>query len=418
MQLCNITTKFAVNNTPSTSNIPQQQHDAYSDCWRRTSGYQHREALAKNLTESDKTDVVVLEKSAYFYHVVGAPRAYVDASFMNKMFIPYDNAIPKNATKFVRIVRGVVTKISAATNEILYHTIDNNDKESTSTTSLHFDNLVLAMGSTYTAPIKQDIHDYARSDHESKLQDVRSHIETANRILVVGGGAVGCEVAAEIKSKYPNKSVMLLEANARLISGSNLRDKFYVKLSASLADLGVKVILGERLSERMTGNGFETRTLYTNQGTAIEMDIQLLCGGFHPAAELVRDMNPNLVTERGAVKVNEQLQLDGASYAKMFALGDVCNHSSQKMAFIAGEQGKFLAGELTAVIRKKKLGFTKPYTGMNTEALVLPLGPNGGVTQLPFFGGIVLGDWFTWMMKSRDYFAGQFWSNIGATAPK
>ncbi|EEY55253.1 pyridine nucleotide-disulfide oxidoreductase, putative [Phytophthora infestans T30-4] len=339
-------------------------------------GINTAQALAKNLTESDKTDVVVLEKSAYFYHVVGAPRAYANASFMNKMFIPYDNAISKNATKFVRIVRGVVTKISAATNEILYHTIDNNDNESTSTTSLHFDNLVLAMGSTYTAPIKQDIHDYARSDHESKLQDVRSHIETANRILVVGGGAVGCEVAAEIKSKYPNKSVMLLEANARLISGSNLRDKFYVKLSASLADLGVKVILGERLSERMTGNGFETRTLYTNQGTAIESDIQLL-----------------------SVKVNEQLQLDDASYAKMFALGDVCNHSSQKMAFIAGEQGKFLAGELTA-------------------ALVLPLGPNGGVTQLPFFGGIVLGDWVTWMMKLRDYFAGQFWSNIGATAPK
>ncbi|KAF4031004.1 Pyridine nucleotide-disulfide oxidoreductase [Phytophthora infestans] len=368
-------------------------------------GINTAQALAKNLTESDKTDVVVLEKSAYFYHVVGAPRAYANASFMNKMFIPYDNAISKNATKFVRIVRGVVTKISAATNEILYHTIDNNDNESTSTTSLHFDYLVLAMGSTYTAPIKQDIHDYARSDHESKLQDVRSHIETANRILVVGGGAVGCEVAAEIKSKYSNKYVMLLEANARLISGSNLRDKIYVKLSASLADLGVKVILGERLSERMTGNGFETRTLYTNQGTAIESDIQLLCSGFHPAAELVRDMNPNLVTSE-------------ERYAKMFALGDVCNHSSQKMAFIAGEQGKFLAGELTAVIRKKKLGFTKLYTGMSTEALVLPLGPNGGVTQLPFFGGIVLGDWVTWMMKLRDYFAGQFWSNIGATAPK
>ncbi|KAH7479754.1 hypothetical protein KRP22_010219 [Phytophthora ramorum] len=375
------------------------------------------QALAKNLNEADNTEVILLEKNAYFYHVVGAPRAYVDADYTNKMFIPYDNAIPKHAAKFVRIVRGVATQISADSNEVSYHAIGSDDKENEVTEKLQFDYLVLAMGSTYSVPIKQDSRDYARSATEAKLQEVRSHIEKSEKIVVVGGGAVGCEVAAEIKAKYPGKSVTIVEANQKLLSGNNLRDKFYAYLDASLKKLDVKVILGERLTERLSGNGFEPRTLRTDKGTEINSDLQLLCGGFSPMAALVEEMDASLVTDRGAVKVNGQLQLESDKYAHIFALGDVCDHPAPKMAFIAGEQGKFLAGELSAVIRKTQPGFTKEFEVPATAMIVLPLGPRGGVSQLPVWGGVVVGDWFTWLIKSRDYFAGRIWASIGATVP-
>jgi hypothetical protein len=45
--------------------------------------------------------------------------------------------------------------------------------------------------------------------------------------------------------------------------------------------------------------------------------------------------------------------------------------------------------ERTAVTHKKS-GFTKPIAGVATEAMILPLGTNGGVWQLPMFGGIVM----------------------------
>lgn len=380
-------------------------------------GINTAQALAKNLSEADDTEVIVLEKNAFFYHVVGAPRAYVDADYTAKMFVPYDNAIPKHAAKFVRIVRGVATHISAEKNEVSYQSINSDDQQSEMTETLQFDYLVLATGSSYAVPIKQDSIDYTRSAAEAKLQEVRGHIERAENVLVVGGGAVGCEVAAEIKAKYPTKSVTIVDANDKLIAGNNLRDKFYDYLNASLDKLGVKVILGERLTERLSGNGFEKRTLRTDKGTEIESDIQLLCGGFSPVATLVQEMDAALVTERGAVKVNGQLQLEGDKYAHMFALGDVCNHPAPKMLFIAGEQGKFLAGELAAVIRKKQEGFTKSYETPAVAAMILPLGPCGGVSQLPVWGGVVLGDWFTWLLKSRDYFAGRIWASIGATVP-
>ncbi|EGZ05863.1 hypothetical protein PHYSODRAFT_342063 [Phytophthora sojae] len=190
-------------------------------------GINTAQALAKNLTEADDTEVVVLEKNSFFYHVVGAPRAYVDADYTDKMFIPYDNAIPKHSAKFVRIVRGVATRISAETNQVSYHAIGSDDRQSEATETLQFDYLVLATGSSYSVPIKPDNRDFARLATEAKLQEEP------------------------------------------------------------------------------------------------------------PVA-----------------------------------------------------------------------------------AMILPLGPCGGVSQLPVWGGVVFGDWVTWMIKSRDYFAGYIWSSIGATVPK
>ncbi|KAG6945115.1 hypothetical protein JG687_00017478, partial [Phytophthora cactorum] len=68
--------------------------DTSSDRWRCIRVAQ---ALAKSLSESDNAEVIVLEAIFFFYQAVGAPRAYVDGDYTNKMFIPYDNAIPKHA---------------------------------------------------------------------------------------------------------------------------------------------------------------------------------------------------------------------------------------------------------------------------------------------------------------------------------
>ncbi|KAG7382830.1 Apoptosis-inducing factor 2 [Phytophthora boehmeriae] len=373
--------------------------------------------LAKNLTEADNTEVVVLEKSSHFYHTLGAARAHVDADYAKMMFVPYDNAIPKEASKFIRIEHAVATEISPEKNEISFRKIDSNDKKSNSADKLNFDYLVLATGSTYSSPIKPDPVDYRRVATEAKLEEVRTEIEKAGKILIVGGGAVGCEMAGQIKGKYPNKTVTILEAHDELLSKNKLTDKFYAQLHAALDAMKVKVILGERLTERLAGNCFEKRTVYTDKGTPIESDIQLLCGGVKPVAELVQNMDPTMVTGQGSIKVNEQLQLDNEKYANIFALGDNNNHDTPKMAFWAADQAKFLAAELAAVVQKKQDGFSKPYPKVQTQAAIVPLG-SGGVSQLPVWGGVVMGSWVTYMIKAKDFMAGMTWKNLGATPPK
>ncbi|KAE8964864.1 hypothetical protein PR003_g30002, partial [Phytophthora rubi] len=116
-------------------------------------------------------------------------------------------------------------------------------------------------------------------------------------------------------------------------------------------------------------------------------------------------------------KVNELLQLDNEKYSNIFALGDSSNHDTPKMAFWAADQGKFLAAQLAAVVQKKQDGFNKPYPKVTTEAMILPVG-SGGVSQLPFCGGVVVGDWFTWRIKAKDFMAGRTWGSLGATPPK
>ncbi|GLD94366.1 hypothetical protein PINS_up002977 [Pythium insidiosum] len=377
------------------------------------------QALAKQLSPADDTEVVVFEKSKYYYHAVGTPRAYTEEAFAKMLFIPYDNAIPTNARSFVRIVRAVVTSIAGDKNEVSYRTVrDSDDQLSATTETLAFDSLVIATGSTYTVPIKPDSQQVARSHTESKLKEVHDQIAAAQKILIVGGGAVGCEVAGDIASKYPQKQVTILESREQLVAGNNVRDKFRNNVKASLERMKVKVIVGERLEERLTGNSFTKRTLRTNKGTEIESDIQLLCGGFSPVGELVREMDPALVDDRGFVKVNAMLQLDDPKYHHMFALGDVSNHATPKLAYWAGEQGKHLAKELVATIRKRQSAVVNAYPPVKVEACILPLGPNGGVSQLPLFGGLVVGNFVTRLFKAKDMFAGMTWKGLGATAPQ
>lgn len=376
------------------------------------------QTLAKQLTPADNTEVVVLEKSKFFFHAIGTPRAFTDASFTSKLFIPYDHAIPQAAATYVKILRAVATQVTVGPNAVHYKKITDQDQEEEGEAeSIAFDYLVIATGSTYTVPIKQDPKSYSRADAEAKLQEVREQIAKAGKILIVGGGAVGCEVAGDIAAKYPNKSVTILEAREKLIAGNNLRDKFYRYLDHSLAKLKIKVIVGERLEERLAGNVFQTRTLTTDKGTKIESDLQLLCGGFHPVADLIKQLDASLVTDRGFIKVNDQLQLEGAAYQHMYVLGDASNHATPKLSYWAGQQGTFLATELVAVVRGEQTAVTKPFPKVEVEALLLPLGPCGGVSQLPVWGGMVVGDTMTWLVKSRDFFAGKTWSSLGAKMP-
>ncbi|EGZ05868.1 hypothetical protein PHYSODRAFT_342067 [Phytophthora sojae] len=138
--------------------------------------------LAKTLTEADNIEVVVLEKSAHFYHTLGAARACVDADYAKNMF---------TSSGFVRMEHAVATGISADKKEVSFHPISADDKKSGKAEKLQFNYLVLATGSTYTVPIKQDPEDYTRTTTEAKLQEVRSEIEKAGKILIGGGGAVG-----------------------------------------------------------------------------------------------------------------------------------------------------------------------------------------------------------------------------------
>jgi NADH dehydrogenase FAD-containing subunit len=117
------------------------------------------------------------------------------------------------------------------------------------------------------------------------------------------------------------------------------------------------------------------------------------------------------------IKVKATMEIDHPSsdYNNVFVIGDASNHPTPKLAYWGMMQGAHLAESLSAKIRHGQ--DIKPYVEPPTEAMFLPLGPTGGVSQLPVCGGIVVGDFMTRMLKSKDLLSGMFWDQLNAKMP-
>ncbi|KAG3064237.1 hypothetical protein PI124_g20133 [Phytophthora idaei] len=251
----------------------------------------------------------------------------------------------------------------------------------------------MATGSTYTVPLKQPKNNIKRSTTEKMMAELHQQIGNVNSILIVGGGATG---AGEIKPKCPSKTVTIIEGKDKLLGTDNVREKFRSRLLKFLKHLDVNVVLGERLTERLNGNSFERRTLRTDKGRELVSDTQLLCGGFSPTTELIKNPDAGLVTPQGLIKVNSKLQLDDARYSNIYALGDANNNSAPKHMLFASQQG---------------------FPKVEVVPAMVPLDPNGDVSQLPFFGGMACGNFVARTFKSKEYFASFAWKNLNAEVP-
>ncbi|GMF11419.1 unnamed protein product [Phytophthora lilii] len=88
--------------------------------------------------------------------------------------------------------------------------------------------------------------------------------------------------------------------------------------------------------------------------------------------------NFDVVTPRGLIQVNSKLQLDNSRYFNIYALGDS--------------------------------NVTKKFPTVDVVSAMVPLGPSGGVSQLPFFVGVVFGNFV-------KYFASFAWKDLNAEIP-
>lgn len=206
---------------------------------------------------------------------------------------------------------------------------------------------------------------------------------------------------------------MLLDANEELLSSQNV-PKLRPALKKELLKLGVELYLGHRLKESFTNHEFGTKRLVTESGLVIESDAQLVCVGMRPNVDLVKD--PQCLENGRFIKVKDTMEVDHPSekYKNVFVLGDASNHPTPKLAYWAGEQGKHVGKGIAEHILKGVSVF-KPFSGPRTEILIVPLGPKGGVSQLPFGkDGVIVGNFLTKMAKAKDLFVSMSWKKFNA----
>lgn len=187
---------------------------------------------AKHLTETLPTGyrVVLVEKNSHFNYVFAFPRFSVISGYEKFAFIPYgglEKAAPKGIFEFVQ---GKVDRVDERVIRL-----EGGKK-------LEYEYLVIATGTSSALPSK--VMATESIDAQRELRGLQSKIEKAARIAVVGGGAVGVELASDIKDFHPEKSIVLVHSRDSLLPSFGERLHEYV--TKKLSEMGVEVWLNER----------------------------------------------------------------------------------------------------------------------------------------------------------------------------
>ena len=277
----------------------------------------------------EDADVTLVERRDTFVHNVGALRALVKPSWAPQIFLPYDRLLTNGTVIHDVAVRADARGVELASGQ-----------------RLSPDFLVLATGSTYPFPAKTD-HPKA-GDSLDRYRRTHAALERASRVMLVGAGAVGLELAGEIAAAWPDKHVVLVDIADHILPGpydQRLRDE----LNRQLDDLGVERILGSgllQLPDQPTGE-LGAFTVTTEAGTRIEANIWFRSHGIAPVTDYLADDLATARTSDGYLEVTPQLQVRG--FEHVYALGDIAGIDINK-AGVAARQAPVVAANIKAQI--------------------------------------------------------------------
>jgi apoptosis-inducing factor 2 len=337
-------------------------------------------------------DVVLVEPKDAFVHNIGALRALVDPAFLPTIFMPYDRLLTRG-----RVVRDRAAEVSAQRVVLA------------SGEAIAADYIVLATGSAYPFPAKSNAHD--AEDAIDNYRAAHDELEHANRVLLVGAGPVGIELAGEITARWPDKHVTLLDLGDDVL-GDRFRPDLRAELRRQLVDVGVELVLGEGLDEfpPTVASEFATFTVTTKAGRTITADIWFQCFGVTPVSDYLRDDLAAARLPSGFVTVGPALQVAG--HENVFAIGDVST-ADAKMAGMAGMQAQLVAENIIKTVNgDDDLAPYQPYGA----AIVVPIGPEGGSGQLPGQEDLVSAEMVA-TLKGRDLMVDRYGELFSPESP-
>ena len=102
---------------------------------------------------------------------------------------------------------------------------------------------------------------------EEYLAETADHIESvrtaSHGTVVIGGGAVGIEMAAEAKLCHPHTKVTLVHSRDKLLSSEPLPDETKDMALQALREAGVEVLMSERVTGTTASIGPDGRPMQT-----------------------------------------------------------------------------------------------------------------------------------------------------------
>ncbi|KAI8158101.1 hypothetical protein K4K49_004934 [Colletotrichum sp. SAR 10_70] len=307
--------------------------------------------------------ILLVEPHSHFHHLFAFPRFAVLPDHEHKAFIPYTAAFSKSSDPSRHQVIQARAKSLRPNSVIL-------DREWQGSGEIPFEYLVVTTGTRLPSPGTMP-----GDDKPSSVDTLRAHqqaVQKASSVILIGGGAVGVQMATDLKEIYPEKEVTLVHSREHLMPLYHTKLDEIIK--ARFEELGIKyahnlsspsrsqqsltfylrLITGSRAVIPPGGLASQT-SVKLQDGRELSADLIIPATGQTPNNQFLQDLKqtgdaPLVNPANGFIKVRPTLQFQDPAYSHIFAAGDIADSGAHKAARPGAGQAKVVAQNILAMI--------------------------------------------------------------------
>ncbi|KAH4024760.1 hypothetical protein HBI62_201830 [Parastagonospora nodorum] len=361
----------------------------------------------------DKADanyhVYLINPSSNWYYKVAAPRASASTTRMaaEKLMFNIEDGFKQYSADDFTFIEATATGLNITSRTVSYKSRKSLDDE-----YLAYHALIVATGSnTYYQAFSQSA---ATQDVFNAIKTTNEKVDSANDIVIVGGGPTAIEFAAEVAEHRNGKprwfrnaerkvNITLITTTDRLLT--SLRPAIGQAAERKLKTMGVDVVLNTRVvgAEK---NRLGRTTVTLAQGETLEADLYVPAYGVEPNSSW---LPTSLLDDRNYLVTNDTLRVEGAG-SRVYVIGDVGSYSHNNIwdildsiPVLAVNMKRDLLSYNAMLPNEKSRGKDRMFKTETRERMAVPMGTSGGVGA---FMGWWLPSWAVWLGKGRDYLIG------------
>ncbi|KAI7333943.1 FAD/NAD(P)-binding domain-containing protein [Hortaea werneckii] len=311
--------------------------------------------------------VLLIEKNSHFQHLFAFPRFAVTTNVnTQKAFIPFKPGVFANAPPGSGdVVQAAVTNLTDS-----HVTLDRAVQfDGQQLDRIPYSYLVMATGTKLRPP--SNMLGSEKLDGVKYLRKHAESVQKSKRMVIIGGGAVGVQLATDAKELYPEKSITLVHSRDKVMN--RFHPKLHQLIEERCKKLGVDLVLGSRVKlpsqgYPTSGEDFEVELL---DGRRIASDFAVICNGQTPQSEILRSISPQCIDAQGFIRMKKTLQIDDDKRQNVFALGDIAATAAHKAARPALRQAEIARANIIHSIAGEPL---EDYEVTDPAAIHLTLG--------------------------------------------
>ncbi|HWD04452.1 MAG TPA: FAD-dependent oxidoreductase [Amycolatopsis sp.] len=306
-------------------------------------------------------DVFLVDPRDAFVNVAASLRALAQPAWAHNAFFPYETLLRRG-----RVVRDRAVSVDATGVALR------------GGGWVDADFVVLATGSSYAYPARPRRMDSSAAAALSDLRETHDQLTRAARVLILGAGPVGLELAGEIREVWPGKQIVVVEKNDEILRG--FLPEVGKELKRQLVDLDIDLRLGTDLASLppVPEGQLGAFVVAAEGGDEIGADIWFRSFGSRVNTGYLADGRLVDLTPSGLIPVTDRLTVVG--HENVYALGDIVDLPDPKMATWAQTQAAVVVENLRAQLEGRLP--ESVYESAPERRIFLPLGTSCGVGQL------------------------------------